>query len=106
MANKTTDDPTKLIDLELINLLKFCKNLKEHKENEDYEDELMLKSFQLGKAQKSKTLIFDMDETLVAAKFEGRIPVGFEPTFKFAFKDCEIQVRLRPYTIDCLDKLA
>lgn len=47
-----------------------------------------------------------MDETLVAAKFEGRIPKGFEPTFKFGFKDCEIQVRLRPYVIDCLEKLA
>lgn len=66
----------------------------------------MLKSFQLGKEKKQKLLIFDMDETLVAAKFEGRIPKGFEPTFKFAFKDCEIQVRLRPYVIDCLEKLA
>ena len=47
-----------------------------------------------------------MDETLVAAKFEGRIPSGFEPTFKFQFKDCEIQVRLRPYVIDCLERLA
>jgi hypothetical protein len=31
-----------------------------------------------------------MDETLVAAKFEGRIPKGFEPTFSFGFKGCEI----------------
>jgi hypothetical protein len=66
---KTADDPSKLIDLELIKLLNYCYSLKEHKEQEDYEDELMLKAFQLGKAQKSKTLIFDMDETLVAAKF-------------------------------------
>ena len=47
-----------------------------------------------------------MDETLVAAKFEGRIPAGFEPTFKFKFRECEILVRLRPYVIDCLEKLA
>ena len=47
-----------------------------------------------------------MDETLVAAKFEGRIPAKFEPTFKFSFKDCEIQVRLRPYCVDCLERLA
>ena len=66
----------------------------------------MLKAFTLGKANKPKTLIFDMDETLVAAKFEGRVPTGFEPTFKFMFKQCEIQVRLRPYVIDCLEKLA
>lgn len=69
LTMKTADDPSKLIDLELIKLLNYCYSLKDHKEQEDYEDELMLKAFQLGKAQKSKTLIFDMDETLVAAKF-------------------------------------
>ena len=31
-----------------------------------------------------------MDETLIAAKFEGHIPSGFEPTFKFPFKGTEI----------------
>lgn len=66
----------------------------------------MLKSFQVGKEKKQKLLIFDMDETLVAAKFEGRIPKDFEPTFKFPFKDCEIQVRIRPYCIDVLEKLS
>ena len=30
-------DPSKLIDLELVNLLKFCNNLKEkHKESEEH----------------------------------------------------------------------
>jgi len=71
-------------------LLNYCNSLRRYKEEDEYEDELMLKSFQLGKQQKPKTLIFDMDETLVAAKFEGRVPKGFEPTFKFNFKDCEI----------------
>jgi len=47
-----------------------------------------------------------MDETLVAAKFEGHIPNGFEATFKFPFKGTEIQVRLRPYVQDVLEKLA
>ena len=46
-----------------------------------------------------------MDETLVAAKFEGHIPDGFQPTFKFAFRSTEIQVRLRPYVQDVLEKL-
>ena len=66
----------------------------------------MMKSFQLGTKAKSKLLIFDMDETLVAAKFKGSIPEGFEENFKFPFKDTEISVRLRPYLIDSLEKLA
>lgn len=106
MMNKEVDDPRNLIDLELIKLLSYCHKLMAYKEEEEYEDDLLQKSFQLGKEKKTKLLIFDMDETLVAAKFEGRIPKGFEPTFKFGFKDCEIQVRLRPYVIDCLEKLA
>ena len=65
----------------------------------------MLKSLQLGTKTKNKLLIFDMDETLIAAKFEGNIPEGFETTFKFAFKDTEISVRMRPYVLDCLEKL-
>lgn len=106
MMNKVFDDPSMLIDLELIKLLKYCLKLKDYKENEEYEDELMCKAFQLGKQVKKNTLIFDMDETLVAAKFEGRVPAGFEPTFKFPFKECEIMVRLRPYVIDCLERLS
>ena len=49
-----------------------------------------MKSIQLGTKTKDKLLIFDMDETLIAAKFEGYIPAGFEPTFRFPFKGTEI----------------
>ena len=36
-------DPSKLIDLELVNLLKFCNNLKnKHKETEEYQDSVMM----------------------------------------------------------------
>lgn len=83
-------DPSKLIDLELVNLLRYCHELTRHKETEDYQDEIMLKSLQLGTRSKDKLLIFDMDETLIAAKFEGHIPTGFDPTFKFPFKGTEI----------------
>lgn len=106
MMNKDMVDPTKLIDLELIKLLRYCLRLKEYKETDEYEDELMLKAFTLGKSSGRKTLIFDMDETLIAAKFEGRIPKGFAPNFSFNFKECEIQVRFRPHVIECLEKLA
>jgi hypothetical protein len=37
----------------------------------------MMKSFELGKLTQPKLLIFDMDETLVAAKFAGHIPSNF-----------------------------
>lgn len=63
-------DPSKLIDLELVNLLKFCNDLKDkHKETDDYQEEVMMKSLELGKKSKEKLLILDMDETLIAAKF-------------------------------------
>ena len=39
-------DPSKLIDLELVNLLRYCHELSQQKdENEDYQDEVMMKSF-------------------------------------------------------------
>ena len=47
-----------------------------------------------------------MDETLIAAKFEGGVPNGFEQTFDFAYEKSRIYVRLRPYVVDCLEKLA
>lgn len=46
-----------------------------------------------------------MDETLVAAKFEGRVPPKFESTFDFDFSGTRIYVRLRPFLRDCLEKL-
>jgi len=66
----------------------------------------MNKAIELGKKTADKLLIFDMDETLVAAKFEGRIPAKFEKTFSYKLQGVEISVRLRPYVIDCLEKLA
>ena len=65
----------------------------------------MMKSLQLGTKTKDKLLIFDMDETLIAAKFEGNVPDGFETTFKFSYKGTEISVRMRPYVLDSLEKL-
>lgn len=47
-----------------------------------------------------------MDETLIAAKFEGKEPPKFKRTFSFDFQGCPIHVRLRPYLEDCLEKLS
>ena len=65
----------------------------------------MLKSLQLGVQKKGKLLIFDMDETLIAAKFAGSVPLNFESTFNFKHKGSDVFVRLRPYLLDILDKL-
>ena len=47
-----------------------------------------------------------MDETLIAAKFGKNIPSSFEKTFSYCLGDQEIKVKVRPYTLDCLEKLA
>ena len=78
MADTTKNDPSKLIDLEFVNQLRFCHSIEKHRETEDYEDDLMMKTTQLGKKTQDKLLIFDMDETLVAAKYADEIPTGFE----------------------------
>lgn len=71
-------DPAKLIDLELVNLLKFCNDLKnKHKESDDHQEAVMMNSIELGKKTKEKTLILDMDECMIAAKFEGKQQKNF-----------------------------
>ena len=49
MDSGLNDDPSKLVDLELINLLKYCKNLSKIKDSEDYQEEVMMKAIELGK---------------------------------------------------------
>lgn len=75
------DDPSKLIDIELIQLLSYCKALNEKKSDPDYEMELMMKTIEIGKKVDKKLLIFDMDETLIAAKFADKIPANFVESF-------------------------
>ena len=100
-------DPSKLIDLELIKLLKFCDDLKKkYKKTDEYEEDLMMKSIELGKKTKEKVLILDMDETMIAAKFEGNLPAKFEKQFSFDFSGTSIHVRFRPYLNDALEKLS
>lgn len=54
MPVETPVDPSALIDMELINLLKFCQDLydKYKFDNEDYQEEIMMKSIELGKKTK------------------------------------------------------
>ncbi len=79
--------PSKLIDLELLNLLKYCGDLtQEYKlNNEDYQEEIMLKSLELGKKVKQKVLVLDMDETMVSARFKSKLPAEFQTHFVIDF---------------------
>lgn len=82
-----SQDKEQLIDLELVNLLKYCNELyNKHKlDNEAYQEEIMLKSIELGKKTKQKLLILDMDETMVSARFRSKLPEGFKRTFSIDF---------------------
>ncbi len=93
------EDPSKLIDFDLVNLLKFCHDLhRTYKfNNDEYQNYLVDKSFELGMKTRQKVLIFDMDETLVAAKFASRTAPGFQSSFEFDYHGQTILVRKRPY---------
>lgn len=80
--------PAKLIDVELLNVLKFCGDLfNAYKlNNEDYSEEIMLKSIELGKKTKQKVLVLDMDETMVSARFKSKLPEDFQTNFVIDFQ--------------------
>ena len=69
-------------------------------------EDIMMKSLELGKKDKDKTVLLDMDETMIAAKFEGKLPAKFVTSFSFDFSGTKIHVRLRPYLQDALEKIA
>ena len=48
----------------------------------------------------------NMDETLIAAKFDGKEPKKFVPHFTFPFQDTKIHVKFRPYLTETLEKLS
>ena len=66
----------------------------------------MAKSLELGKKTKEKTLLLDMDETMIAAKVEGKVPKNFVTNFQFDLDGTNVYVRFRPYLNDALEKLA
>lgn len=60
MVSSMVKEPEDLIDRDLLNLLGFIKKLKMPSE-----DEVKAKVIELGEVTRYKTLIFDLDETLV-----------------------------------------
>ena len=73
--------------MELLNLIKYCGELHTayKTNNDDYDEEIMLKSIELGKKSKQKVLVLDMDETMVSARFKSKLPEGFITTFVVDF---------------------
>ncbi len=71
----------------------------------------MIKSFELGPRLKKKVLIFDMDETLISA-WRVRDEDIFNPRgrkkgdFNFKLEGRLIDVKLRPYVIETLERLS
>ena len=61
-----------------------------------------MKSIELGKQTKEKTLILDMNETIIATKFDGKERENFVPDFSFDYLDTKIYVRIRPFLADVL----
>lgn len=59
--------------------------MTKHKDTDDYQEEVMMKSMELGKKTKEKTLILDMDETMIAAKLNDKVPKKFIPNFTFDY---------------------
>lgn len=101
------ENTSKLIDLELVRLIKFCNDLqKNNKDKDEYMEELMLKALEIGKKTKEKTLILDMDETMIATKFEGKNTANFTSDFEFNFLGKVISVSFRPYLFETLEKLS
>lgn len=83
---KKKENTSKLIDLELVRLIKFCNDLqKNNKHKDEYQEELMMKALEIGKKTKEKTLILDMDETMIATKFDGKNTANFSSDFEFNF---------------------
>lgn len=66
----------------------------------------MLKSVELGKKTRQKLLILDMDETMIAARFKEKLPDGFQTDFIIKYMQQDIHVRIRPYLMDCLERLS
>lgn len=56
-------EPEDLVDKDLINLLAFIRKLKMPSD-----EEISKKALQFGELSRHKTLIFDLDETLIHSK--------------------------------------
>jgi len=105
-------DPQSLVDQELTTLLKTCKEFPE-----PTDDMLKEKAIEFGERKRDKTLILDMDETLIHAEIlpESAKPikdVDFTITLKNISEDTGkeetyiVYVKIRPFYDECMENLA
>jgi TFIIF-interacting CTD phosphatase-like protein len=73
--------------------------------SEEYSSYLLMKSFELGPKMKNKVLIFDMDETLVSEEIFNPL-TRRKGDFNFKLEGRLIEVKLRPYVIEALERLS
>ena len=50
----------------------------------------MMKSLEIGKNTREKTVILDMDETMIATKFDGKNTANFNSDFEIEFQGNKI----------------
>jgi CTD small phosphatase-like protein 2 len=98
-------DAMELVDDDLKNLLLSFDSLE--RPTADKISELKL---ELGEADRQKTLILDMDETLIHAKPKIKANEDFEPDYEITLDDDEgelvFMVKMRPGLVECLERLA
>ena len=101
------NNQSKLIDMQLVKLIKFCNDIfVKHHDSDEYQEELMMRALEIGKKEKEKTLILDMDETMIGTQFEGKMTENFNADFEFDFQGTNIKVSFRPFLAETLEKLS
>ncbi len=102
MACTSIQEPEQLIDKDLINLLSFIKQLKMPSE-----DSLAERLVEFGEYTRHKTLIWDLDETLVHAQL--LLPGTYNQLADFTIQlknGAKFAITIRPYIHKCLDFLS
>jgi Dullard-like phosphatase family protein len=113
IQNDICKDPQSLVDNELTSLLKLCKEF-----DEPTEKFLNDKAIEFGEKKRHKTLILDMDETLIHAEIlpENAKPIKKDVDFTITLKNLNtetgeneiyiVYVSIRPFYDECMENLA
>ena len=99
-------DAMELVDDDLKKLLRSFDSLER-----PTADEIKEKKVEFGPVFRQKTLILDMDETLIHAKPKIKAYADYEPDFEISLEDDDgseliFMVKMRPGLIECLERLA
>lgn len=98
-------DAMELVDDDLKSLLLSFDSLER-----PTADQIKALKVEFGPVDRQKTLILDMDETLIHAKPKIKANEDFEPDFEIVLEDDEgelvFMVKTRPGLVECLERLA